>query len=276
MSAGRNQRVFIGTSGWVYKEWANDFYRGCRPKDYFAFYASRFPTVEINATFYRLPDLAMVHRWRCNAPKNFLFAVKGSRFITHMKRLKNLQFSAHRFFRRIRPLLPRMGPILWQLPPNLKEDRVLLRNFLRRLPVDFSHAFEFRDNSWMNDGVLALLREHNAALVWVSSLKMPADFSVTANFIYARFHGLEGGPYHDYTDEELAPFAAQIRTQAAQGRPVYAYFNNDLNVRAPDNAHRLMTLCDVAVPAGWQENPVDHRRDGTATVGPGPSVWRKW
>ncbi len=191
MTAGQ---VFIGTSGWEYKEWAGDFYRETKAQDHFSFYAGQFRTVEINATFYRLPSLGAVHGWREKAPEGFVFAVKGSRFITHIKRLHNLEGSVNKFFRRIRPLRGKIGPFLWQLPPNFQKDLPRLAKFLRRLPKEYSHAFEFRHASWFDAEAKALLGEFNAALVWVSSMKMPEDFSVTADFAYIRFHGLAGGP----------------------------------------------------------------------------------
>ena len=118
-----------------------------------------------------------------------------------------------------------------------------LKRFLRRLPKGYSHAFEFRHRSWLDAETKSLLRDFNAAQVWVSTIKMPEDFSVTADFAYIRFHGLSGGPRHDYTSAELLPWAKQIQEQAAAGRRVFAYFNNDLNVRAPRNAKLLMDLC---------------------------------
>lgn len=236
-------RIFIGTSGWVYKDWADDFYRGLRAKDYFGHYAAQFPTVEINATFYRLPNLKMVRGWRARAPRGFVFAVKGSRFITHVKRLGNLERSVGVFTRRIRPLKKKLGPLLWQLPPSLQRDLPRLEKFLNRLPKNLSHAIEFRHPSWLEDGTFELLRAHNAAFVSVSSMRMPPNFSVTADFIYIRFHGLAGGARHDYTKKELKPWAEHIRGQAANGKKVFAYFNNDLNVRAPANAKLLMEMC---------------------------------
>lgn len=235
--------VLIGTSGWEYKEWAGDFYRDMKAQDHFCFYTRHFRTVEINATFYRLPGLGAVHAWREKAPKEFVFAIKGGRFITHIKQLNGLQGSVNRFFRRIQPLRTKIGPFLWQLPPNFQKDLPRLNRFLRRLPKDFSHAFEFRHRSWLDSETKSLLRDFNAALVWVSSLKMPEDLSVTADFAYIRFHGLSGGPRHDYTPAELSPWAKQIREQAAAGHQVFAYFNNDLNVRAPKNAKLLIDLC---------------------------------
>jgi len=237
------EHIYIGTSGWSYKEWANDFYHGVKPPEQFRFYASRFSTVEINNTFYRLPLLTTVRSWHEKAPADFIFAVKGSRFITHILRLNNLGRAMNNFIRRIRPLQEKLGPILWQLPPNFKPDFPRLEDFLKRLPVRHSHAVEFRHPDWISDRTFELLQKYNAAFVWVSSMRMPLDFSVTADFIYARFHGLSGGAHHDYTAEELAPWADNIRACAANGKKAFAYFNNDLNVRAPKNAEMLLQLC---------------------------------
>ncbi|HEU5396442.1 MAG TPA: DUF72 domain-containing protein [Verrucomicrobiae bacterium] len=236
-------RIFIGTSGWVYKEWANDFYRGVKPRDQFRFYATQFPTVEINATFYRMPTLETVRGWRGKAPAGFLFAVKGSRFITHIKRLNNLGRAVANFHRRIRPMREKLGPLLWQLPPNFKKDLPRLENFLRRLPKTFRHAVEFRHPEWIGPDTFELLRKYRAACVGISSLRMPMDFSVTTDFGYVRFHGLEGGAKHDYTRAELEPWARHLCARANAGDDAYVYFNNDVNVRAPDNARLLMELC---------------------------------
>jgi uncharacterized protein YecE (DUF72 family) len=237
--------IFIGTSGWSYKEWANDFYHGIKPKDQFLHYVTRFSTVELNASFYRLPALKTVHGWQKKAPPNFIFAVKGSRLITHIKRLNDLDGLVTNFVRRIQPLKKKLGPLLWQLPPNFKPDLPRLEKFLKRLPPKLSHAMEFRHPDWMTDETFAMLRKHHAAFVSVSSLRMPQNFSVTADFIYLRFHGLSGGgPHHDYTRAELEPWANHIREQAANGKKVFAYFNNDLNVRAPKNAEMLIQMCE--------------------------------
>jgi len=237
------ERIFIGTSGWSYKEWANDFYHGLKPSEHFRFYASQFSTVELNASFYRLPALKTVHGWQERVPSNFIFAVKGSRLITHIKRLNDLDGLVTNFIRRMQPLRKKLGPLLWQLPPNFKPDLPRLDKFLKRLPPRLSHAIEFRHPDWMMDETFKLLRKHGAAFVSVSSLRMPQNFSVTANFVYIRFHGLSGGPRHDYSRAELEPWAGHIREQAAKGRKVFAYFNNDLNVRAPKNAELLRTMC---------------------------------
>jgi uncharacterized protein YecE (DUF72 family) len=160
--------------------------------------------------------------------------------------LNNLERSVSNFTRRIAPLGEKLGPLLWQLPPNFKPDLPRLEKFLKRLPKSFSHAVEFRHPDWFADETFALLKKYNAALVSMSSQRMPINFSVTADFIYIRFHGLAGGPRHDYTREEMEPWAAHMRQQASLGREVFAYFNNDLNVRAPNNAKVLREMCDVS------------------------------
>jgi uncharacterized protein YecE (DUF72 family) len=246
------RHIYIGTSGWVYKEWAGDFYRGLKSREHFAHYAAHFPTVEINASFYRVPSLSTVRQWHQKAPKGFIYSVKGSRYITHLKRLQNLETSVGRFLRRIQPLKEKLGPVLWQLPPNFKPDLPRLEKFLKRLPARFRHALEFRHPDWINDDTFALLQKYHVASVGISSLRMPANFTVTANFIYIRFHGLAGGPRHDYTRDEMKPWAAHIREQAAAGHDAFVYFNNDLNVRAPNNALLLMKMCgsSVVLPFG--------------------------
>lgn len=240
--------VYIGTSGWSYKGWDRHFYPRDWPKSrQFEFYATQFPTVEINATFYRLPSLSMVKGWRDKAPPGFVFAVKGSRFITHMKKLTNLDGTLAKYFRQIKPLQEKVGVVLWQLPPFLKKDGKRLENFLRRLPKQYCHAVEFRHVSWIDDEVFEILRKHDAAHASVSSLGMPMNLTVTANVVYVRLHGLKHGAAHDYTRSELEPWAEHIRHQARKGKTVFAYFNNDLNVRAPANAKLLMEM--VGSPA---------------------------
>lgn len=244
--------VYIGTSGWVYKEWANDFYKNLKPPEHFPYYVTQFPTVEINATFYRLPALPMVHGWRKKAPPGFIFAVKGSRYITHIKRLNNLGRLVGNFMQRIRPLGEKLGPLLWQLPPNLKPDLPRLEKFLKRLPKPHRHAVEFRHPDWFIKETFDLMRKYGVASVSMSSLRMPTNFEVTADFIYIRFHGLTGGPHHDYTREEMQPWAEHIQAQAKTKKDVFVYFNNDLNVRAPKNAKLLMEMCGQQVVQSFE------------------------
>lgn len=233
---GRPARLQVGTSGWVYKQWGGTFYPpGLPQRRQLSFYAEHFSTVEINATFYRLPTLKMVEGWEREAPPGFLFAIKGSRFITHMKKLNIDPESYARFFERLAPLRRRRGPILWQLPPQLRSDPARLDRFLGGLPPGDRHAVEFRHPSWLNGQTYRVLRRHRAACVWISSQAMPPEAVLTTNFAYLRFHGLEGGAAHDYTRAEMEPWARLCRQALRRGR-VFVYFNNDLNTRAPGNA----------------------------------------
>lgn len=270
--------IWIGTSGWVYKEWAGNFYpKGWPKKDEFAFYVRHFPTVEINATFYRLPTKKMVQGWHDRSPAGFRFAVKGSRYLTHIRRLNDTGPGLRKYFSRILPLGDRTGPILWQLPPNFQKNEENLKRltrFLGKLPRRHRHAIEFRHPSWMDEQTMALLRKHRAANVWISSLKMPADHAITADFVYLRFHGLQGGAYHDYTDDELRPWAEQLARAARKGLPAYVYFNNDLNTRAPLNAHALMRLAGKLAVA-----PLAPTADPLPEIAPpakGAETWRPW
>lgn len=243
MEANRQGRVYIGTSGWSYKGWDKTFYPKEIPKSaQFDFYATQFPTVEINNTFYRLPTLPMTSNWAAKAPPGFVYAVKGSRFITHMKKIANIDGALGKFFDRLGPMQQRTGAILWQLPPFLKKDAARLESFLSLLPLDYRYAVEFRHDSWIDDKIFAILERCHTAHASVSSLGMPMDLTVTSELVYIRFHGLKGGAAHDYTRAELKPWSAHIQRQARLGRTVLAYFNNDLNVRAPANAKMLMEM----------------------------------
>jgi len=244
-------RIYIGTSGWVYKSWEDAFYpEGVPARRQLQFYATQFPTVEINATFYRLPGRKAVCDWRDGVPQGFVFAVKGSRFITHMKKLTELDGGLEKYFSHIKPLHRQMGPILWQLPPFLRKSPVRLERFVKRLPKGYTYAVEFRHPSWLDEDVFGILRKHNVAHVSVSSPGMPMNLTVTADFVYVRFHGLLNGAAHNYSRKELAPWAKHLRRQAQAGKSVYAYFNNDANVRAPNNARTLMEMAgpDVVGP----------------------------
>jgi uncharacterized protein YecE (DUF72 family) len=246
--------VYIGTSGWSYKSWDKEFYPKEIPKsEQFEFYATQFPTVEINSTFYRLPTLKSVRGWRDKAPPGFVYAVKGSRFITHMKKITNLDGALDKYFERIQPLQKRTGAVLWQLPPFLKKDAERLEKFLRMLPKSYRYGVEFRHPSWLDEEIFSILGKYDAAHVSLSSKGMPMNLTVTTDFIYIRFHGLEGGAAHDYTRVELEPWADFVREQSKVAKSVYAYFNNDINVRAPDNARMLMGMVGPAAVESMAE-----------------------
>jgi uncharacterized protein YecE (DUF72 family) len=250
--------VRVGTSGWSYPHWRKGvFYPEELPQRAEAAYArASFPTLELNATFYRLPKPTTVARWRDEAPDGFVYAAKGSRFITHLKRLANLHDAVDNYVARIAPLAPVMDVVLWQLPPDLEVDVPLLADFLdhvaeRFAAVDTRHAVEFRHPSWLRDGVHATLSEREVANTWISSLRMPFAPVTTSDLVYVRFHGLEGGFSHPYTDDELAPFVAATCERAEAGDDVYVYFNNDGAGMAPRDAFRFQQLVgdDLVVPA---------------------------
>ncbi|HEY0455901.1 MAG TPA: DUF72 domain-containing protein [Verrucomicrobiae bacterium] len=235
--------LFVGTSGWIYKGWAGTFYpEGVKGQKQFDYYATQFNSVEINNTFYRLPTLNATQGWHDKAPAGFIYAVKGSRFITQMKKLNVEMPSIQIFFDRIAPMKECLGPILWQLPPNFGINIERLDRFLSMLPKKHRYAVEFRHPSWMDPNVFRVLEHHHAAHAAVSSLRMPMNFTITGDFIYLRFHGLEGGAAHDYNEAELAPWAEHCRRALREGLPVYAYFNNDINTRAPDNARMFISM----------------------------------
>lgn len=236
-------KIYIGTSGWMYKGWANSFYpEGCPAKRHLEFYVTQFPTVEINASFYRLPEETAFVAWRNAAPPGFLYAVKGSRAVTHFKRLKPGAKSLPILLERCRLLGTRLGPILWQLPPDFKKNVERLTQFVKSLPRMYSHAIEFRHPSWLDNEVEAVLKRYRIANVAVSSQAMPMHLTPTTHFVYSRFHGLKGGSAHDYTDSELEPWAEHLRRCARHGLKGFVYFNNDVNTRAPLNAQRLMEM----------------------------------
>ncbi len=239
--------VSVGTSGWSYQHWDGEFYPKGLPKSrWFDHYSTWFPTVEINYSFYRLPSPSTIERWREQARKQFRYAVKGSRLITHYRRLSNCSDQLSTYLERTSGLGHTLGPILWQLPPDLERDLELLDGFLSMLPGGLRHAVEFRHPSWLVDEAFDLLHKRGAAAVSVSSLRMPRDFTVTADFVYARLHGLEGAYQHDYSAAELEPWVQFLSAAAGRGEQAFAYFNNDGKAKAPKNALELIDMLGEA------------------------------
>jgi uncharacterized protein YecE (DUF72 family) len=235
--------VAIGTSGWSYRHWRDRFYpRDLPASRWLPFYAERFDTVEINATFYRLPTEAAVRRWRNAAPPGFTFSVKGSRLITHARRLQNADRGLATFFERVSLLGDRLGCVLWQLPPGFVPELDVLDRFLASVPGDVRHAVELRRVDEPAPELLSLLEEHGASYVCTSSSAAPADRRVTSDLVYVRFHGLSGGFAHSYTAAELRPWASFLRKACEEGRSVLVYFNNDADGRAPEDAVKLSAL----------------------------------
>jgi uncharacterized protein YecE (DUF72 family) len=244
--------VRVGTCGWIYRHWRGCFYPdGLPARRWRDWYIAAFPAVEVDYSFYRLPSPAAIAAWRsaaASAPGS-RFALKGSRLITHVRRLEGVDEALSAYVERVRPLSPALAFVLWQLPPSLPLDVPRLVRFLERLPTDLRHCIEFRDPSWLVPESLDALRERGVACCWVSSRAMPAAAPDTAGFAALRLHGLGGGFAHDYTEDELSPWAERLRSVAASGRDAYAFFNNDGACRAPADARQLIGLLgDAAVP----------------------------
>jgi uncharacterized protein YecE (DUF72 family) len=237
--------IRIGTSGWNYKHWFGLFYpKGMAQEDMLAFYAARFDTVEINNTFYHLPLIKTFGRWRERVPESFLFAVKGSRFITHMKKLKAPKTSSKKLFNRIKRLKQTLGPVLFQLPPGWRCNEQRLAAFLNALPPEHKYVFEFREESWLRPEVYELLARHNAAFCIHDFRAKPTPRIITADFTYVRMHGPTAAAYSgSYPPEVLNEWARQIDSWRQQLKQVYVYFNNDIGGHAIHNALELRDLC---------------------------------
>jgi uncharacterized protein YecE (DUF72 family) len=230
--AGRRRAIRIGCSGWNYASWKDVFYEGRPARSWLEHYARHFDTVEVNNTFYRLPRPEAVATWERTAPESFCFAVKASRYLTHIKRLRDLGPGLDRFEACIEPLVqsPKLGPILWQLPPNFPRDDERLASALASFPRTQRHAVEFRHPSWFADEVYALLREHGAALVLTGGAEV-----ITAPWTYVRFHRGARGRRGNYSRSELEEWAQKFERWATEVE-IYAYFNNDWEVFAVKNA----------------------------------------
>src|SRR3954452_19326108 len=198
-------QVVVGTSGWMYPDWAGRLYQGVPKSRWLEHYAERFPTVEVNATFYRLPTTRAVSHWREQVPPGFRFVGQGSRYLTHMKRLTDTDEGMKRFFERIEPLGGCLDAVLWQLPPTMRLDLERLDAFLAALPDVARHAVEFRHVSWQVREAYDVLDRHGALLVAVSGPQLPEERVVTGSAVYVRFHGLRPGYSYDYTDDDLQP-----------------------------------------------------------------------
>jgi uncharacterized protein YecE (DUF72 family) len=239
-------QIRIGTSGWFYQHWTERFYpKNLQKSEWFKYYCEHFDTVEVNNTFYHLPKQKTVENWQRLSPKNFLFAVKASRFITHIKRLQNIDEPLGRFFEIVKLLKSKLGPILFQLPPSMAKNIELLSEFIQKLPKNKDYVFEFRNQSWYSDDIYELLDKNN---VGICVHDMPGNVSpkvVTGKIIYIRFHGLSGRYEGNYSKKMLKDWADWINENKEMVKDIFAYFNNDCNAYAVFNAKTLKQILRV-------------------------------
>lgn len=235
--------IRIGTSGWHYTHWRGPFYpEKLAASDFLSFYAQRFGTVELNNSFYHLPSESALLAWKETVPADFVFAVKASRFITHMKKLKDAGNSFEKFFDRIRVLGRKLGPILFQLPPHWHSDPGRLDEFLSALPARQRYAFELRDPTWFNSEVEAVLRNYRAGFCIYDFDGRLSPKQTTANFVYVRLHGPGARYQGSYSDEILQGWAHDFREWDQSGKDVYCYFDNDQSGYAAKNAERILGM----------------------------------
>jgi len=274
--------AWVGTSGWIYPPWRGDFYpKGLPHRQELSYAASRFSSVELNGSFYALQRPTSFYRWAAETPPGFVFSVKGSRFITHLKRLRDVEAPLANFFGSgVLALQDKLGPLLWQLPPTLAFDADRLADFFAGLPAStgeaaylarhhderlagrawtgvladrpLRHAVEIRHDSYRTPAFAQLLRELGVALVVADTAgRWPQLFDVTADFVYVRLHGSKELYVSGYDAAELAVWADRIQAWAAAGLEVFAYFDNDVKVRAPYDAEALQAqLAARGVPVG--------------------------
>lgn len=237
------QPIHVGCSGWVYRHWKGGFYPADLPqKRWFERYAGIFDTVEINASFYRVPLASTFHGWRDKAPAGFRYAVKVNRFITHMKKLMDCEQPLADFIALARPLGDSLGPLLYQLPPSLHKDSGRLEAFLQRLPADLEHVVEFRHPSWYDEQVLALLDRFGVGFVAHDLVGLVSPRWASGRTAYVRFHGT-GGKYRGrYGDAQIRDWARWLLDQRLAGRSAWAYFNNDIGGDAIQDALALKAM----------------------------------
>jgi len=235
------KKIFIGTSGWMYDHWKGNFYPKNLSKDkMLKYYSTQFRTVEINNTFYKLPKKNTVINWYQKSEDNFLFSVKANRYITHMKNLKDCEEPISNSLKKIKNLKEKLGPILFQLPPQWHKNYSRLKNFLDVLNEDFLYVIELRHPSWFTEEIFQLLRDKNVSLCIHD---ITGDFTpqkITADFIYIRFHGPEGNYHKKYSNNEISIWTEKIFKWYNENITIFVYFNNDAYGRSTENASEMV------------------------------------
>lgn len=236
-------KPYIGTSGWMYDHWEGVFYpSGLSKNKWLEYYTKYFDTVEINNTFYHLPQAKTFKKWEASVPKTFIFAIKANRFITHIKRLHQAKDSVRLFLNRAKLLKKHLGPILYQLPPHWNANPDRLREFVKVLPKGYFNAFEFRDPSWFNQEIYQILRSNRLSFCIYNMPGIACPHEVTGPFVYIRMHGGNILYGSNYSEKELRKLATEVKTFLQKNFPVYIYFNNDAYGYAVKNALRLKEL----------------------------------
>ena len=240
--------VYIGTSGWQYSHWRGNFYPSeLTQKNWLRYYSTYFDTVEVNSSFYRQPRASTFEKWKSEVPAGFTFSIKGNRFITHIKRLKDCKEPLKILFDSTNSLKLKTNNyhvILWQLPPSLKKDTERLRAFLELLPDSFRHAFEFRHETWEDDEVFEVIEreERKCAVVLQDWHEWPIFEDPVGKFVYVRFHGKDMLYSSNYSNYDLEVWAKKMQEWKSKGLDVYAYFNNDALGYAAPNAQILKKM----------------------------------
>ncbi|MFB3925618.1 MAG: DUF72 domain-containing protein [Syntrophales bacterium] len=234
--------IHVGTSGCQYDHWRGAFYPEALPRSEFLdYYADHFPTLELNQTFYQLPQGKQLARMREAVPDSFVFSVKANRYITYIKKLKDARLVMPPFLRRMEVLGDKLGPILFQLPPQWRFNLMRLESFLKGLPSGYRYVFEFRDPSWFHESTYAMLTSHNAALCIYQVGSRTSPQVVTADFIYIRLHGRTG---EDFDGNLLTEWAGTLSRLAGEGKEIFCYFDNGDSGCAARDAGRLKRLIE--------------------------------
>ncbi len=234
-------KIYIGTSGWLYRHWIGKFYpEKSNAKRQWEFYSNHFDTIEINNTFYKLPPPTVFESWYDNSPKKMLFTIKANHFITHARKLTQPEEPITRLFGSIAPLKEKLGPILFQLPPKWKVNVTRFKEFLEALPRGYRYAFEFRNHTWYDEEIYQLLQNHNCAFCIYNLEHHLSPMKVTADFVYLRLHGPTEFKYQgSYSNAALKKWAKQCLTWQKEKKEVYVYFDNDQEAYAAFNALTL-------------------------------------
>lgn len=239
----QNASLHIGTSGWHYHHWKGPFYPGKLPdRSFLGYYKDYFETAEINSTFYRMPPRETFRQWQSAVPEDFVFAVKASRYITHMKKLKEPQQPLANFFAGIDALEDRLGPVLFQLPPGWKRNLDRLGEFIDALPQGYRYAFEFRNPDWFGKATEDVLAAKGAAFCIYHLKDILSPQPATADFVYIRLHGPAGAYAGKYDYDTLSIWAEKVSSWAEQGKDVFCYFDNDEKGYAVQNALTLKEI----------------------------------